>query len=127
MTLLRGLNASGVASLFRKSFSSLERVRGSLLERKLNVELSPGLLAATKRSGEVVELARIKHGAESKVVNDGLLRYEGSLDRAVTRGRVAGVCGRSSSQAPSYLLVTQVGVGAFALCLITLLAPVKAC
>ena len=58
VTLLRGLNASGLASLFLTSLSSLVSTLGSLLMRNDSIACwRVGLLAGTNRSGVLKEPA----------------------------------------------------------------------
>ena len=102
VTLLRGLNASGLASLFLRSFSSLVMDRGSLLMRKLSIaESRVGLFQDKKRSGDRREPKRFELEPDSDVFKEVRRNLE-VMDRALSRGRVAAERTGFGSSAPSY-------------------------
>jgi hypothetical protein len=102
VTLLRGLKASGLASLFLRSFSSLVMDRGSLLMRKLSItESSDGLFQGKKRSGDLREPKRFELEPDSDVFKE-LRRNLEVMDRALSRGRVAADATGFGSSGPSY-------------------------
>jgi len=109
---LRGLKASGLTSLCLISFSSVERALGSLLARKLCMaESRAGLRLGTNRSGVRSEPPDFELELLLKVFSDGRRKYAVFFDRALRRGRVAGVLGSfSSSAGPSYRsFISEVG------------------
>jgi hypothetical protein len=102
VTLLRGLKASGLASLFLRSFSSLVMDRGSLLMRKLSItESRVGLFQGKKRSGDLREPKRFELEPDSDVFKE-LRRNLEAMDRALSRGRVAADRAGFDSSGPSY-------------------------
>lgn len=106
MTLLRGLKASGLASLFLRSFSILERFCGSLLTRNVSVAESKVGRRGRYRSGDLRDPLILD--LLSKAFNDAR-RNIAVLGRLFSRGSVeAPSTGfwsqEASSEGPSYLL-----------------------
>lgn len=98
-TRLRGLKASGLASLCLKSFSSDDKVWGSLFARKLDIVVSKDVLVGRKRSGALMEPEDFELKLLRIVLNDG--RGE-AVVRGRSLGRVAAEEGfLFSSSAPS--------------------------
>lgn len=74
VALLLGLKASGLASLLRNSFSSVDNDLGSTLVLKLSVAEAVLVLRGRNRSGDLIELVDLMLEVESKVLNEGRRR-----------------------------------------------------